>query len=209
VLFSDGSIEEIDTVIFATGYKLKFPFLDHKKDKIIDHDEKEHRGVFFGPTYRRFISVREPSMFFIGYIAHTPLLDIIPELQAMVVKAIVEGKLELPSKEVMLKEYEIEVAQHKKYVGDLAHFQKLNLAKAFPGMSDSNDLKECEILRNWLKPFYPNNNEEKAIEYYDRMAQVKRIIYDGFMGDSKYISYRGYDLYQVFPKETRNTSEFL
>jgi hypothetical protein len=209
VLFSDDSIEEIDTVIFATGYKLKFPYLDHKVDKIIDHDEKEHRGVFFGPTYRRFISIREPSMFFLGYIAHTPLLDVIPELQAMVVKALIEGKFQLPPKDEMMKYYDAEVAEHKKYIGDLAHFQKLNLAKAFPGMSDSNDLKECEFLRDWLKPFYPNNNEKKAEEYYDRLAQVKKIIYDGYMGDSKYISYRDFDLHQIYPKELRNTSEFL
>ena len=108
VCFTNGAEEEVDTIIYATGYKLKFPYFDYETDKIIDHNENEHRGAFFGPTYKKFVAVREPDVFFIGYLEMTSIIHILPELQALAVKYIIEGKLKLPSQDEMMKTFEDE-----------------------------------------------------------------------------------------------------
>ena len=45
VIFEDGTSEEIDVVIFATGYKFDFPFLDDSVIKASNIDQIQHSAV--------------------------------------------------------------------------------------------------------------------------------------------------------------------
>ena len=73
VRFADGSEEEIDLVVYCTGYKITFPFFDP--------------GVFSAPDnrmplYQRVASVESPELYFIGFIQ--PLGPIMPLAEAQV-----------------------------------------------------------------------------------------------------------------------------
>jgi hypothetical protein len=67
VRFVDGSEEEIDLVIYCTGYRINFPFFD--PDLISAEDNRL-------PLYRRVVSVENPGLYFIGFIQ--PLGAIMP-----------------------------------------------------------------------------------------------------------------------------------
>ncbi|MCQ6513234.1 hypothetical protein NPN18_26055, partial [Vibrio parahaemolyticus] len=82
--------------------ELAFPFLDFEKDKIIDHPRGSFCGRFIAPLYKRLVSIREPSLFFMGFIGTTPLATLCFEAQGLFVKAIIEGKYKLPSQNEML-----------------------------------------------------------------------------------------------------------
>ncbi|MDI1352667.1 MAG: NAD(P)-binding domain-containing protein, partial [bacterium] len=58
VHFVDGTLEEFDTIIFATGYRISFPFLDKK---IIDFTQAEKI-----PLYRKMMHADYDSLYFIG-----------------------------------------------------------------------------------------------------------------------------------------------
>lgn len=47
-VFDDGHFEEFDTVVMATGYEYKFPFLDDKVRNINYRCNRFH--LFFGVT---------------------------------------------------------------------------------------------------------------------------------------------------------------
>ncbi len=71
VRFADGSEEEIDLVVYCTGYEISFPFLDE--------------GVFVAqdnrmPLYKRAVSVENPGLYFIGFIQ--PLGPVMPIAEA-------------------------------------------------------------------------------------------------------------------------------
>ena len=73
VRFVDGSEEEIDLVVYCTGYKMTFPFFD--PDVFAAPDNRL-------PLYRRVVSVERPGLYFIGFIQ--PLGPIMPLAEAQV-----------------------------------------------------------------------------------------------------------------------------
>lgn len=99
VVFEDGSRQDFDVVIYATGYKLSFPFLKH----YIEFDIEESNNL---RLYKRVIHPNFPNLFFIGLLQ--PLGAIMPlaELQAKWIAKIVKGACNLPSKEAMLRSIE-------------------------------------------------------------------------------------------------------
>lgn len=92
VVFVDGSVEEVDLIVYATGYRVDFPFLDAS---LFDAAENEV------DLYGRVVDMEHPGLYFIGLIQ--PLGAIMPlaELQARWVVGLLTGRLVLPSPERM------------------------------------------------------------------------------------------------------------
>lgn len=97
VKFTDGTVEEVDIVIYCTGYKVTFPFF--APDFFSAEDNRLD-------LYRRVVSPDHPGLYFIGFLQ--PLGAIMPlaERQAEWVADVIEGSCGLPSKEQMEAEME-------------------------------------------------------------------------------------------------------
>lgn len=113
VRFTDGSEEEVDLVIYCTGYRISFPFLDREVFEATDNRM---------PLYRRVVSVEQPGLFFIGFIQ--PLGPIMPlaEAQAEWVADLIAGRARLPGEAEMRREiadYEREMGE--RYVASKRH----------------------------------------------------------------------------------------
>jgi Flavin-binding monooxygenase-like len=95
VRFADGSEEEIDLVVYCTGYKIEFPFLDQKV--FVARDNRM-------PLYKRAVSVENPGLYFIGFVQ--PLGPIMPiaEAQAEWIADLFAGKAALPPAAEMRRE---------------------------------------------------------------------------------------------------------
>jgi thioredoxin reductase len=95
VRFVDGSEEEIDLVVYCTGYKMTFPFFDPKVLSAPDNRL---------PLFRRVVSVERPGLYFIGFIQ--PLGPIMPlaEAQAEWVADLLAGRAVLPPAGEMKRE---------------------------------------------------------------------------------------------------------
>ena len=96
VRFVDGTEEEIDLVVYCTGYQITFPFLDD--DVVFGRSDNRM------PLYRRVVAVDHPGLYFIGFIQ--PLGPIMPiaEAQSEWVADLLEGRAALPSAEEMRAE---------------------------------------------------------------------------------------------------------
>jgi dimethylaniline monooxygenase (N-oxide forming) len=113
VRFADGSEEEIDLVVYCTGYKIEFPFLAP--------------GVFEAqdnrmPLYRRVAAPDHPGLFFIGFVQ--PLGPIMPiaEAQAEWVADLLQDRTALPSALAMRSEIAAhEKAMEKRFVASKRH----------------------------------------------------------------------------------------
>lgn len=99
VVFQDGSSQDFDMVIYATGYKISFPFLKHYGE----FDIEESNDI---RLYKRVIHPDFPTIFFIGLLQ--PLGAIMPlaEIQAKWIAKIVKGGCALPPKEEMRRSIE-------------------------------------------------------------------------------------------------------
>jgi len=113
VCFVDGSAEEIDLVIYCTGYKITFPFFAAGLVSAPDNRI---------PLYRRVVSPEHPGLYFIGLLQ--PLGAIMPlaEAQSEWIADVLDGTCDLPSgaemREVIRREDE---RMARRYVASKRH----------------------------------------------------------------------------------------
>jgi dimethylaniline monooxygenase (N-oxide forming) len=113
VRFEDGSAEEIDVVIYCTGYKITFPFFD---PALIDVPDNRI------PLYRRVVHPDHAGLYFIGLVQPLGAIMPIAEAQSEWVADLLEGKVELPSRERMHRVIEREDARMaRRYVASKRH----------------------------------------------------------------------------------------
>lgn len=92
VRFEDGTTEAFDTIIYATGYRISYPFLP---DDVfcVDNNEVD--------LYRYVVPLELPNLYFLGLIQ--PLGAVMPlsEMQAKWVAGLLDGEFALSSEEEM------------------------------------------------------------------------------------------------------------
>jgi dimethylaniline monooxygenase (N-oxide forming) len=113
VRFVDGSEEEIDLVVYCTGYKITFPFFAPEVLAAPDNHL---------PLYRRVVPVDRPGLYVIGLVQ--PLGPIMPlaEAQAEWVADLISGRAGLPPAAEMRKEIEVaEEKQRRRFVASKRH----------------------------------------------------------------------------------------
>lgn len=96
VHFTDGSSDDFDAVIYATGYKTSFPFLDPAIFQVKDNEAPQ--------LYRRMLALGRPGLYFAGLVQ--PIGATIPlvEIQARWLAGVLAGEIALPAQEAMRAE---------------------------------------------------------------------------------------------------------
>ena len=114
VVFGDGSREAVDAIIFATGYRVSFPFLP---DPLGRGDGQQF------PLYRRILSPHADNLAFIGILDAGPGRLEIVERQARWLAEVVSGRLAPPSRAEMWASIEAgnEPRSHRRFGGGGAY----------------------------------------------------------------------------------------
>ncbi|MCS7206174.1 MAG: NAD(P)-binding domain-containing protein [Leptospiraceae bacterium] len=98
VFFADGTYEEdVDAVIYCTGYDVKFPFFD---DSLIQLLQIQGNDV---PLYYRLFTPIFENLFFVGLIQPLGAIMPIAELQGKWIGKYLMNQYQLPQKEKMWK----------------------------------------------------------------------------------------------------------
>jgi hypothetical protein len=92
VRFTDGSREQVDAIVWCTGYRVRLPFLD---DAHIGPDAKTLR------LYKRVFHLDVPDLFFIGLMQSTGSAFPILELQSQLLAGHLTGTWAPPPKPLM------------------------------------------------------------------------------------------------------------
>ncbi|XP_045361174.2 flavin-containing monooxygenase 5 [Camelus dromedarius] len=114
-IFEDGSREEdIDAVIFATGYSFDFPFLEDSV-KVVKNKISLYKKVF--PP-----NLEKPTLAIIGLIQPLGAIMPVSELQGRWATQVFKGLKTLPSQSEMVREIaEAQEKIEKRYVGSPRH----------------------------------------------------------------------------------------
>ena len=88
VVFTDGSVEQADLVVWATGYRVRIPFLG---------EEWTGADPEAMPLYKRVFHLEDPSLTFVGLMQSTGAALPVVEAQAKLVAAHLGGRYALPS----------------------------------------------------------------------------------------------------------------
>ena len=104
VRFEDGSVETVDAIVYATGYRISFPFF---KDPSLLPDA-DHRF----PLFKRMMQPGVPNLFFMGLAQPLPTLVNFAEQQAKLVGACLTGTWRPPPPAEMEKITRADEALH-------------------------------------------------------------------------------------------------
>ena len=121
VFFVDGSAHEIDAVVYCTGYKVTFPFLDERVVRAADNRVD---------LYRRVVDPDHPGLYFVGLVQ--PLGAIMPlaEAQSEWVADLVTGAAALPSYDEMRRQVrQYDEALRRRYVASKRHTIQVDFHK--------------------------------------------------------------------------------
>jgi dimethylaniline monooxygenase (N-oxide forming) len=101
VLFDDGTSAPVDTIIHATGYKTRFPFIDTSVFEVKDNEVA---------LYRRMVAADRPGLYFLGLVQ--PIGPTIPlvEIQGRWIAGVLAGTVKLPEADAM----QAEIAEHRR-----------------------------------------------------------------------------------------------
>lgn len=89
VRFTDGSVEEVDVVIYATGYKISFPFFDDPRF-VTDAENRI-------PLYKRMLKPGIDNLFYMGLAQPLPTLVNFAEQQSKLAAAYLTGRYRPPA----------------------------------------------------------------------------------------------------------------
>lgn len=88
IFFSDGTSEEFDALIAATGYLIDLPFVPEKVVPIVDNSVS---------LYKRMMPPQWRGLYFGGFFNTTTALNLVFEHQAKWIAAVEAGRMKLPS----------------------------------------------------------------------------------------------------------------
>jgi dimethylaniline monooxygenase (N-oxide forming) len=113
VRYADGSEEPADLIVYCTGYKIAFPFLD---EQLIS--APENRLVL----YKRVFSPEQPGLCFIGFVQPWGAIMPIAEQQSRLVAEHLMGDYALPSPAQMRRDMEAMMRrQSRRYQASKRH----------------------------------------------------------------------------------------
>lgn len=118
VHFADGTSEQADAVIYATGYEVKFPFFDAS---FVSAPNNEL------PLYFRLLHPDRPNLFFIGMAQPLGAIMPIAEAQAKLVADCLAGRWLPPSPEAMRRAAHAERREvQSRYVASARHTMQVD-----------------------------------------------------------------------------------
>ncbi|MGM0710163.1 MAG: flavin-containing monooxygenase [Actinomycetota bacterium] len=109
VVFTDGTSAPADLIVWATGYRVSFPFLS---SDVVDVENNDL------PLWKRCVHPDLPGLFFIGLLQPVGAVMPLSEAQSKLVAKILTGSCELPSRRDMVRQMARDDRRNKKQFYD-------------------------------------------------------------------------------------------
>jgi dimethylaniline monooxygenase (N-oxide forming) len=144
VRYADGSEERADLIVYCTGYKIAFPFLD---ERLIS--APENRLVL----YKRVFSPEHPGLYFIGFVQPWGAIMPIAEQQSRLVAEHLMGGYALPSPAQMRRDMEAMMRrQSRRYQASKRHTIQVDFSNYVVELDDE---RRAGVARARAQGFAP------------------------------------------------------
>lgn len=105
VVFTDGTASPADLIVWATGYRVSFPFLS---SSVVDVENNDL------PLWKRMVHPDHPGLLFIGLLQPVGAVMPLSEIQAKLAAKVILGHCELPSRRDMFAQMAKDDRRNKK-----------------------------------------------------------------------------------------------
>ena len=155
IQFQDGSIEEIDTVVYATGYRVVFPFID--KEHL---NEKKGKPDFFmmafHPTYNNLFIAGLTD----GTGGHFPTVDVQTQVIACFIRGIEDSSKAAQQIEALKKNGNLDFTRGINFIDSDRSFTQFELATYVRYMKKML----CKLSRSEKAQRKTDEEKERGIE---------------------------------------------
>lgn len=167
--FVDGSIEEIDEIVYCTGYKFTFPFLS--VDCGITTDENYVR-----PLYKHCININYPTMAFIGLHSQVCPFQLF-DLQVRFFLTFLTSQKLFLSKDEMIKDTEFDMSERWKR--GLSKKKAHSLGKIYQEkyFADLASTAQIDPIKPVILKIYNESHQHKSQDFHS-YRQYNFIILD-------------------------------
>lgn len=113
VHFADGSAEQIDSIIYCTGYQIRLPFF---QPGLVSAEDNRVE------LYRRVVDPAHPGLYFVGLVQPLGAIMPIAETQSQWIADLLDGTAALPSEPEMRRSIaDYERKQARRYIASKRH----------------------------------------------------------------------------------------
>ncbi|KAL4715988.1 hypothetical protein ACJJTC_013288 [Scirpophaga incertulas] len=183
-IFTDGSFEELDDVIYCTGYSYDYPFLDESSELTLEPQS-------ITPLYKYMVNINQPTMLFMGLVVRACLVVVI-DAQSQYAAALIKGNFTLPTKEVMMSEWQRQADNLKssdrplshihllaekedQYYGELASQSGIErVPPVFFKIRTTDTATKLENLYTYRNYVYTVIDRENFIKHYEPILYIKK-----------------------------------
>ncbi|OWR47700.1 flavin-dependent monooxygenase FMO1 [Danaus plexippus plexippus] len=160
VIFEDGSFEEVEHVILATGYEFDQPFLDETSGLT-------RTGKFVLPLYRNIINIAHPSMMFLGVV--NGVITRTMDVQAEYIASLIAGKFKLPSQDEMLESWLKHVHSLKYNSNKILYVNTIGkeMDNYFGNLTEEAGVTRVLPVLSDIRDFNAENRLEDLLNYRD------------------------------------------
>lgn len=159
VIFEDDSFEDIDDVIFCTGYNYAHKFLDSSCGVT-------STGKFILPLYQHTINIKHPSMAFVG--VSKKVINRVMDAQGEYIAALVSNKFQLPSQQTMLKSWLDHVHDLQRRKQKIVDVNVINdMDQYFENLTVEAGVRRAPPVLTIIRDFNAKNRLEDLLNYRD------------------------------------------
>ncbi|KAL3286885.1 hypothetical protein HHI36_001373 [Cryptolaemus montrouzieri] len=166
VEFVDGSCCPFDCILFCTGFKYDYPFLNQTCGVTVTNNHIE-------PLYKHMIHIERPTMCFIGIPFNVCAFRMF-DLQARFFCKYLNGSMSLPSRELMTKDTEKEMqARWKKgYTRRQAHMMGADQQKYYDDLAKMANIKSIPPVIIKLREFSNKSRYEDLNNFRENNYKI-------------------------------------
>ena len=165
-VFEDGESCEVDTIIYATGYKYSFPFLNPECGIRV---EEEHIQFL----YKHLLNVKYPSMAFVG-MNFLVLPQLLFDLQSQFVMELWTGRTPIPTEEEMVEDMQRDLQKRLDKGWSTKHAHMLfTLSEEYHNeISDAVGLPRTPAVYHRLMEYFAPRSKDDYLHYRDECYEV-------------------------------------
>ncbi|GAA1796321.1 flavin-containing monooxygenase [Actinomadura chokoriensis] len=153
VVFTDGTADPVDLVVWATGYRVSIPFLS--RDLVGDDPERL-------PLFKRVFHLDDPSLAFVGLMQSTGAALPIVEAQAKLAAAYFSGAYALPAPAERRRDTARALRAATARWGDRRPMMRVDFDRYVADLPRELAAGRARLVRGGAPPFTPAHREETA-----------------------------------------------
>ncbi|MEU8345114.1 NAD(P)-binding domain-containing protein [Spirillospora sp. NPDC048832] len=151
VVFTDGTADPVDVVVWATGYRVSIPFLPRD---VVGADPERL------PLYKRVFHLEEPGLAFVGLMQSTGAALPIVEAQAKLAAAYFAGAYGLPPPARRRRDVARALREATERWGDRRPMMRVDFDRYMAELPRELKAGRARLARGAARPFTPAHREE-------------------------------------------------